>query len=189
MIQIQKDFQVFRFAPLRTLWSFIFLSISVKYLDALWRIHVPLMMNCGDFGDPLTFPVVPSSGQNVNLSSTLVYDPIPAKHTNPSMNRYVCRCNQQVLCHPDWSSVKNRWRGWPGSCVMVRFMCVMALIEIWKVGGWGGEEVSDFQGSVCDMEQFVHVGEKKTGGTAELHGFNCAFFKLKTEIRACSFEF
>ncbi len=40
---------------------------------------VPLWINYNNFGDSETFPLVPSSGQNLNLSSTLVYDQILAK--------------------------------------------------------------------------------------------------------------
>ena len=36
-------------------------------------------MNCNNFGDPPTFHLAHSSGQNLNLSNTLVYDQIPAK--------------------------------------------------------------------------------------------------------------
>ncbi len=43
--------------------------------------HVPLRMNCNNFGDPLTFPLSmsPSSGQKFNLSTTSIYDQTPAK--------------------------------------------------------------------------------------------------------------
>ena len=37
-------------------------------------IHVPLMMNCNDFDEHLTFPVVPTSDQMFNLSKSLFYD-------------------------------------------------------------------------------------------------------------------
>ncbi len=39
-------------------------------------IHGPQRMNCNNFGDPPTFPLLPTAG---HLSSTLVYDQIPAK--------------------------------------------------------------------------------------------------------------
>ncbi len=42
-------------------------------------IQVPLRMNCNHFDEPLTFHIAPSSGQNFNLSNTLVYHQIPAK--------------------------------------------------------------------------------------------------------------
>ncbi len=35
-------------------------------------INVPIMMNCNNYVDPLTFLPAPLSGQNFNLSSTLV---------------------------------------------------------------------------------------------------------------------
>lgn len=38
------------------------------------NIHCAQMMNPTKFGDSLTFPQVPSSGQNFTLTSTLVYD-------------------------------------------------------------------------------------------------------------------
>ncbi len=37
-------------------------------------ISAPLRMNCNQFGDLLTFPLAPSSGEICNLSKTLVYD-------------------------------------------------------------------------------------------------------------------
>ncbi len=37
-------------------------------------IHVSLRMNSNNFGAPVTFHVAPPSGQNVNLSNTLVYN-------------------------------------------------------------------------------------------------------------------
>ncbi len=36
-------------------------------------IHGAQRMNPDDFGDPLTFPLAPPSGQKLNLSNTLVY--------------------------------------------------------------------------------------------------------------------
>ncbi len=48
-------------------------------------VHVPLRMNCKNFGDPLTFHLAPSSGQHVNVSNTLLYDQTPAElQTFPS---------------------------------------------------------------------------------------------------------
>ena len=44
-----------------------------------YEIHGAQRMNPGDFGDPMNFPLGPSSGQNVYLYNTLVYDKIPAK--------------------------------------------------------------------------------------------------------------
>ncbi len=42
-------------------------------------IHVPQRMNPDDFGDHLTFQLVPTS----NVSSTLFYDQIPANIRTP----------------------------------------------------------------------------------------------------------
>ncbi len=40
-----------------------------------------------DFGDPLIFPVAPSSGQHFNASSISIYDQIPAElMTFPSVS-------------------------------------------------------------------------------------------------------
>ncbi len=48
-------------------------------------IHGPQKMNTNDSGDHLTFHLAPLSGQNCNLSNTLLYDQIPAKRmTSPS---------------------------------------------------------------------------------------------------------
>lgn len=50
-------------------------------------IRGPQRMNSVDFGDPLTFPLVPSLGQTFLLSNTLVHDQILAKlMTFPSAN-------------------------------------------------------------------------------------------------------
>ncbi len=49
--------------------------IAVKFST---DIHDPQRMKPTDFGDPRTFHLAPSSGQNFNL--LLVYDQIPAKH-------------------------------------------------------------------------------------------------------------
>ncbi len=35
------------------------------------EIHVPLRMNCNNFGDSMTFNLAPSSGQSFNVSNTL----------------------------------------------------------------------------------------------------------------------
>ncbi len=43
------------------------------------HIHVSLRINCDDYGDPLTFHLASSSGQNFSLSNTLVYDQMLAK--------------------------------------------------------------------------------------------------------------
>ncbi len=54
-------------------------------------IDVPVRMNCNHFSDPLTFHLVPSSGQNFDSSSSLIYDQIPAKlMTFPSNSAVVC---------------------------------------------------------------------------------------------------
>ncbi len=52
------------------------LSSEISQQDGLGqsRIHVPLKMNYYNAGDPLTFQLLPSSGQNLNSPSTLVYD-------------------------------------------------------------------------------------------------------------------
>ncbi len=42
-------------------------------------IHRAQKVNPNDFGDPLTFHLAPSSGQNFSLSNTLVCDQKPAK--------------------------------------------------------------------------------------------------------------
>lgn len=42
-------------------------------------VYSPQRLNLNDFSDILTFPLVLLSGQNLNLSSTLVYDQIFAK--------------------------------------------------------------------------------------------------------------
>ncbi len=44
----------------------------VVWVKCLNNIHVPLRMNFNDFGDPLTFPLAPPSGQILNASNTLV---------------------------------------------------------------------------------------------------------------------
>ena len=57
--------------------TFLFFNEMYFLVDCqkVWFIiHVPLRMNCKNFGDPLTFHRVPSSGQHFNVSSTLVYD-------------------------------------------------------------------------------------------------------------------
>lgn len=36
------------------------------------NIHVPLRMNCSNFGDPPTLPLVPSSGQHLPLFNTFL---------------------------------------------------------------------------------------------------------------------
>lgn len=57
---------------------------AVKFLNNLNTvklgadIHVPLRMNWKMFGDPLTFLLAPSSGQNL-ICPILVSDSIPAK--------------------------------------------------------------------------------------------------------------
>ncbi len=45
--------------------------IAVKFGT---HVHASLRINCNNFGDPLTFNLAPSSGQNFNLCNTLVYD-------------------------------------------------------------------------------------------------------------------
>ncbi len=42
-------------------------------------IRDPLGMNCNNFSDPSTLHLAPSSGQNLNLSNTLVYEQKSAK--------------------------------------------------------------------------------------------------------------
>ncbi len=60
-------------------------------------IHVPLKMNCSNFGDPLTFHPAPSSGQHVNVSNTLVYDQISAElQTLPSASAAFSSNQQSV---------------------------------------------------------------------------------------------
>ncbi len=55
------------------------------------HIHVTFRMNCNNFGDPLTCYLAPSSGQNLNVSSTVVYDQIPAElMTVPSASAVLC---------------------------------------------------------------------------------------------------
>ncbi len=54
-------------------------------------VHVPLRMNCKNFGEPLTFHLAPSSGRHVNVSNTLIYDQIPAElQTFPSASAGFC---------------------------------------------------------------------------------------------------
>ncbi len=43
-------------------------------------IHIPIRMNCNNFGRPLNFHLAPPSGQNIDVSllyNSLVYDQIP----------------------------------------------------------------------------------------------------------------
>ncbi len=40
-------------------------------------IHVPLRMNCNNFGDLSTFYVAPLLGQNCHLFNSLIYEQIP----------------------------------------------------------------------------------------------------------------
>ncbi len=67
-------------------------DISVKHLDEIWCTHsCPLRMKCNHFVDPSTFLLLPSSGQILNLYSTLVYDQIPARlMTFPSASVILC---------------------------------------------------------------------------------------------------
>ncbi len=73
--------QTFLLAPP---WGFVgnFLTIDMQF-DT--DIHVPLRMNSNNFGNPLTFHLVPSSGQTFYSSNmwtntqNIVYDQIPAK--------------------------------------------------------------------------------------------------------------
>ncbi len=65
-----------------------------QLLAGLSDFHVSLRMNCNNFGDPLTFHLAPSSRQNFNLSSALVYDQIPVKLiTFPSASAFVFSAN------------------------------------------------------------------------------------------------
>ena len=54
----------------------VFTEMSTGWIIIIFfaDIHIPLRMNVNHFGDPLTFHLVPSLGQNLNMSSTLVYD-------------------------------------------------------------------------------------------------------------------
>ncbi len=57
-------------------WSIVMVQteISQQWLDGFWsEIHGPQRMNPADFGDPFTFPLAPSSGQNFTLPNTLFY--------------------------------------------------------------------------------------------------------------------
>lgn len=44
--------------------------IAMKCTD----VYLPLRVNCNNFGHPLMFYLLPSSGQNVNLSKTFTCD-------------------------------------------------------------------------------------------------------------------
>ena len=54
-------------------YSFLFsASMRISFLCFLEKcLHVPLRMNCNNFACPFTFPLVPSSSQNLNLSNYL----------------------------------------------------------------------------------------------------------------------
>lgn len=50
------------------------LKLCIKNGERETRTHAPLWMKSSHYGDLLTLPQVSLSSQNVNLSSTLVYD-------------------------------------------------------------------------------------------------------------------
>ncbi len=52
------------------------ISTTIGWIAMTFDIdtHVPLKMNCKNFGDPLTFHQHNDQVKNLNLSYTLVYD-------------------------------------------------------------------------------------------------------------------
>ncbi len=69
------------------------LSEMSGLLDGFLYSHINaiISMNCNNFGDPLTFHVVPSSSQTFYVSNTLVYDQISAElMTFPSASAVLC---------------------------------------------------------------------------------------------------
>ncbi len=48
-------------------------TIGWIVMKCVTDINVPLKMKNNHFGDPLTFPLAPSSGQNVHFSNTLFH--------------------------------------------------------------------------------------------------------------------
>ncbi len=63
----------FRFVLLGEMAQQLILWIVMKFST---NIHVPLRMNCLNFGEPLTSNLAPSSDQHVNVSNTLAYHQI-----------------------------------------------------------------------------------------------------------------
>ena len=74
-------------------WSVIFGPDSNMSTTKGWialkfstDIYIPLRTNCNHVGDLITSPLAPSSGQNVNLSSSLIYDQIACKINSISIS-------------------------------------------------------------------------------------------------------